>query len=447
MTSYIIHISDLHIAISATWTNMRECLLNQLHNEMASVKEGHKLLVITGDYHNHSEKDFDKAAQFIKQLVEKTGLDMEKDVFLIPGNHDMSLSENEEEKIKQAGIINSIIVDNHNIENEKIRSLLLNNFSKYTAFCQSLGVYTTHDIEPASVHVRTWRGKLNLLHINTAIAADGVKKRKRSQLVDTYTLTSEPVRKAVSNKLCTIALGHNNFYDIDKNQRTEITGAFSQMGVRAYLCGDRHRFTSNRDEKTIALTGRYNNIHIPNIGCAKSAADSKDNYSHFGFFIPEWNEDTGNVNLIRYYWEKKDQDTLKKEPESAAYNLSEKCTPFDNNNTHIIEPLTMNKKKLIHDVREKLYQLHLEDGMMRCMWQLFDRHASANEFTNHELDLISLIQDEYLKLYDQYYIRKNTDKAILDDLDNILSDEDVVELEKDEHVHPWIAEYLHFVRR
>ena len=106
------HLSDLHIATNAEWNNMKECLLRELQNKMKSVPEGKKLLVITGDFHVFGQKDFSEAEKFISELIQKTGLQKKKDVFVVPGNHDICYSDDKEEKARQVSIIKSVILDN-----------------------------------------------------------------------------------------------------------------------------------------------------------------------------------------------------------------------------------------------------------------------------------------------------------------------------------------------
>lgn len=93
---------------------------------------------------------------------------------------------------------------------------------------------------------------------------------------------------------------------------------------------------------------------------------------------------------------------------------------------------------------DKMYQLYNEDGMMRCLYKLFKSSISANEIEPSELTLLSIIQDEYKKVYDQYYfMKKVTDTA---GLDRILSDKAIIHMEKNKNTHPMIITYLRFIR-
>lgn len=320
---YIMHLSDLHIVNHSNWQNMKECLLRTLHEKMKNIPEGKKLLVITGDYHNHDEKDYEKAKEFINRLISETGLNVHEDVFVIPGNHDMSLSEDTKTRKFQNFTIQAVMNNITELQDDDTINMLLDHFSLYSQFCKELDIYTGDVPNPASVHVRTWRNKLNLLHINTALIADG--KKKNDQFLDIKTLTSETITNLLANGHPTIALGHNNFYDLEKDTiQAETRAMFSRTQVSAYLCGDNHKFNDNMDTQTIKPGFGYK-WDIPNIVSGKCATDENDNYSDFGFILHCWNEETDDVQWEKYRWNKKDQDSLLIEQHPRAiYSLSHK---------------------------------------------------------------------------------------------------------------------------
>lgn len=106
----------------------------------------------------------------------------------------------------------------------------------------------------------------------------------------------------------------------------------------------------------------------------------------------------------------------------------------------------MTNKEIVYntsnDFLKKLQLLYEEDGMMRNMYKLFKKNIDA--FSPSELFLLSIIQDEYQKLYDQYYMLRNVYET--EGFDRILSDKYVVEMEKSAQTHPLIITYLHFIR-
>ena len=79
-----LHISDLHIAEHADWNNFKNELLQkcQEHGKI-------DLVIVTGDFHNFSEHtDFHLSADFLRDLIKCLGLDIQQDLFIVPGNHD-----------------------------------------------------------------------------------------------------------------------------------------------------------------------------------------------------------------------------------------------------------------------------------------------------------------------------------------------------------------------
>ena len=106
--------------------------------------------------------------------------------------------------------------------------------------------------------------------------------------------------------------------------------------------------------------------------------------------------------------------------------------------THIEENIKVN------EFLKKLYKLYEEDGMMRCMYKLFEKQIAENAFSLDELTILSVIQDEYQKLYDQYYQLRNV--AETEGLDRILSNKNVSIMETNSNAHPLLLSYLSFIR-
>lgn len=86
---YILHISDLHFVKNVASYHTEEILVQEAARKLKNVPRGKKLLIITGDFHNFWEKDYDKAEVFLKRIVSEMDIDIQQDVFVIPGNHDV----------------------------------------------------------------------------------------------------------------------------------------------------------------------------------------------------------------------------------------------------------------------------------------------------------------------------------------------------------------------
>lgn len=309
----ILHLSDFHFSRDAAMHNMRQVILNEVRAKVHNKPRGEKLLVITGDFHNFWAPDYNDAIIFLRDLVSAMDIDLREDVFIIPGNHDVA-----DDKILEP-IISSTIPDWKKHKNAAIKMIAGGDYSfvdwrmemfiPYCMFARAAGIYPIasdpiKETGPATVHIRRWREKLNILHLNTALVADG--KTKDNQLTDIVTATDPKLWESwYRDDLPAIALGHNSFYDLKKEQRTALKTMFAQRNVSAYLCGDTHLTELDDEKQTISLEAGAvaNRKSIPNIVCAKSVADMSDTYSDFGYYWHEWNEATGVVQVTFHEWQ------------------------------------------------------------------------------------------------------------------------------------------------
>jgi len=126
--------------------------------------------------------------------------------------------------------------------------------------------------------------------------------------------------RGVDTSLPAVAIGHNNFYDLDPVQQDSLRGIFKNRNIQAYLCGDQHVRNDNKNTRMIFLDKGYNPTQIPNIVCGKSAGEEKDSYSEFGFYKHEWDPDSGKVSLTFCAWNREDAPGLT-EKKSGTYSL------------------------------------------------------------------------------------------------------------------------------
>lgn len=333
----ILHISDLHFVKDAASYNMRGVLLREAEEKVGRLPQGEKLLIITGDFHNYITRDYDDAVQYLSQLFAAMDIDPSQDVFLIPGNHDVANDE------MLAALLDSTDLDWRRRKGAAVKMLQtgewsyldwrLEAFLPYCQFTKRLGVYPGDpadltDTIPAQVHVRRWRDKLNILHLNTTLIADGATKD--NQLVDINKAASPELWDAwFREDLPALAIGHNSFFDLEKTQRDMLKGIFAQRNVSAYLCGDTHLVEMNDEEQVIAIDSgaKGNRQSIPNIVCAKSVADMTDHYSDFGYYWHEWNEDTGYVTLEFRRWSRERVGHTTLELNNDGYPMRSNASP------------------------------------------------------------------------------------------------------------------------
>lgn len=264
-----LQISDLHIRERADWRSFEQELIEKCE------KSGKiDFVIVTGDFHDFSEgADFHCAVEFLTTLMDRLGLDMKEDLFLIPGNHDGVT------RIDLKGThIKALRDDPMDSEATESFKALGGAFMDYEKFVQNL-IPTYPAEHPAACHVRCWRGQINFIHCNTAIGADGRKKDR--QMLNVDELSAVVLGEGKPN----IILAHNCFSDMDEAVQCRIKDFIRRHHVRAYLCGDRHR-----QEVDCIEVDRKRNLQIPCVVSYKSAPDAADHYSEFGIIIGEWTE-------------------------------------------------------------------------------------------------------------------------------------------------------------
>lgn len=271
-----LHISDLHISEHADWNNFK--------NELLQKCQGHgkiDLVIVTGDFHNFSERtDFHFSADFLRDLIMRLGLDIQQDLFIVPGNHD-GVSNVQEKDIR----IKAAKYDPFPNMTQWVATLL-DAFQEYENFVKTL-IPNYPEVHPAGIHSRIWRSKINFIHCNTALGADGAEKT--NQLLDINTLATTAYRSDMPN----IILAHNSFFDLHEGLQLRVIDTIRTHSVCAYFCGDRHM----RDVDQIPLSGGT----IPCVVSYKGAPDPKDNHSTFGVIFGDWDGEL--AQLTGWRWE------------------------------------------------------------------------------------------------------------------------------------------------
>lgn len=305
---YILHVSDLHFVNNAVSSNSETILYREAVRKAQSIPQGKKLLIISGDFHNYWESNYDKAQSFITRLVSEMGLEMSKDVFVVPGNHDVgndnslkTALQNTDPQWKMHSKAAITMIKNGELEflEERLRV-----FKPYNEFVHRLGIYDANDglNTPAKTHVRSWRGQLNILHLNTAIIADG--KSKSDQMTDVDSAAREETwHNFYASNIPAIAIGHNNYFDLVDKQRKDLATVFALRNVSAYLCGDNHLTETEPERQMIRIeAGAKQGAEIPNLVAARGIGDGNDSFSEIGYCWHLWDEVTGKVTVEFRKW-------------------------------------------------------------------------------------------------------------------------------------------------
>ena len=341
-----LQISDIHILKrDPGWSAYQRSLFQYADSE--NVKPD--FLVLTGDYHNIAESGFENAVDFIHKVAMHFSLTPEKDIFMIPGNHDTSpraknkvlnflfsphVSDPRKEefaKLLPEGLKpwdktkdNTVIRDwltkhqaspsnyidrlcgvsrQNDIDRNIVKlDILLSGFHAYREFVSNTSSwYQINGTDPAVPHLRQWTNAdgvgFNIVHLNTAIASDG--SRSHYQALDLQA-TATVLSQLKDDGLPTIVIAHNSFYDLHPKIQDELILPLAEAGVCAWLCGDAHRFSI---EKTIRLPNESSVREVPILICGKGAPDNMDLWSNYGFFHYKYERSLTTAYLVK--WDKK----------------------------------------------------------------------------------------------------------------------------------------------
>lgn len=358
-----LHISDLHIKNKADWNNFKTELISRCK------KSGKiDLVIVTGDFHDFIDRtDFSLAKDFLRQLIDTLGLDIRKDLFVVPGNHDGVTVVDEKKVYVEAAKRNPMELEQTWIE--KLQSA----FVDYEAFVKDL--IPDYPANPSQIHHRIWNNKINFIHCNTALVADG--KQKKKQLMDIHKMAMEKYRTDIPN----IILAHNCFYDLHVEQQKRIQDIVRNHPVCAYFCGDRHV------EKVEQIVYECNqNRQIPCVVGYKSSPEAIDDYSVFGMIIGEWEESERIASLKGWTWKSgkgfEIDATITEQEIDMTGRLNDTGAIDD-----LVENMTKVKKENFKNLIDEVDQRKIDDNTKRYFIKLYYNMTPAQiEVFNREYD-------------------------------------------------------------
>lgn len=281
-----IQLSDLHIFDNVEWKTMQEAYKKlPYQNDIGFV-------IVSGDLHQY-KKDYSETVKFLNNLLGFYNLS-KKDIFIVPGNHDSGDCTDKE-------------VYTHYIESEVeknpecyrkyfVAGKLVDCFTEYSKFIKEFygSVANVMYPEPEQVGVITWKNRMNIIHLNTAINCNGNNKLK--QVIDIYKYSN------LLNKLnlsCpSIIIAHHPFDSIHDSQKELLRRYITDWKVSAYLCGDTHKEAYYQ-----IPTFASSSSNIPCIVCGKSAPETLDTYSDLSCIIYVKRKDMDKVEVLPYTWD------------------------------------------------------------------------------------------------------------------------------------------------
>lgn len=277
-----LHISDLHLFPEADTTLMLEDY-SVLANSISP-----QFLIVTGDFrHKNYQANFSYAKKYLEVLMDVFGID-KKDVFLVPGNHDVNHYEGRKEAISD--IIGLISENNYNVYS---KYTLCRGFSDYIEFVNEFysgsKITDARVTDPSGVYCIAWNNLINILSINTALISDG---EKHEQILDINTLS----QCKIDFNQPTIMIGHHGLDRLYSCFSERVENIIDRRKISAYLHGDSHQYANDPISKISTP-----NSTIPSITCAKSAPQSGDSFSDIGVVYYEWMDDD-NTYVQAYRW-------------------------------------------------------------------------------------------------------------------------------------------------
>lgn len=277
-----LHISDLHVFREADTIFMLDD-----YEKLAEIISP-EFLIVTGDFrHKKHKTDFPLARDYLELLTSTFCID-KKDIFFVPGNHDVNDYDGRTDAISDI-----CLRSKEGDYNAYSKYLLSKGFFDYNNFVRQF--YNGTDVadlritDPSGVHCITWNNLINILLVNTALISDN---EEHDQILDINALT----KCKINFKLPSIMLGHHGIDSLYPCYSERVRGVIDRRKVSAYLHGDNHRY-SNQPISKISTP----NITIPSITCAKSAPQSGDSYSDIGVVYYEWRNDD-NTYVQAYRW-------------------------------------------------------------------------------------------------------------------------------------------------
>lgn len=270
-----------------------------MQKEFCKLKEKYpvQFIIVTGDLHQYNG-DYNKTLEFLKTLGDVFCLESDN-VFIVPGNHDAGNFP------AQKAILRDI---DDNIENNPDYYLqylngdegefLKDRFQDYVKFLETF--YGKPTAQQLNVDLFTWKDKINILSLNTALVSNGNNTRK--QIIDVRALSKKHLRINTSNP--TIVIGHHPVEALCESHQSILKKIMAAFPISAYYCGDLHQ--ASRDQIYLPSSGKT----IPQIICAKSVPDYSDSYSDIGCFISRKRTNSSRVDLVPVIWSARSKEFI-----------------------------------------------------------------------------------------------------------------------------------------
>ncbi|MDE7308849.1 MAG: tetratricopeptide repeat protein, partial [Lachnospiraceae bacterium] len=314
-----LHLSDIHYnpyKDGRSTEQLREKLLKYLKDE--GIRAEH--LFLTGDYRYAADKEKNNEEELIQEVV-RFILDIAKaasipfdNIHLIPGNHDLTRSE-------ETGKINKIKknydVDNGRFSEEDLMFLTerFDFFRKLNQEFINQGVSVLPFADTLiPLHTYHCYPDFSLLYLNTSIVCNSGDERGTLVIgnYDLYQILKKVEKENPEKPI--IMLGHHGIDNFRDDEKKVIEELLEQYTIELYLCGDAHIswkrqinncleitmgcLTQNRDVRTIFSVGELEGKRYSIEAHEWDANESQwGEYSQFNKRLRKWRLRTSSSRL------------------------------------------------------------------------------------------------------------------------------------------------------
>lgn len=262
-----LHLSDIHFKSNEHYENqkMRDMLVEKL--KVIIKDKDIDIIFITGDL-SYQCSGYDKSLQkFIEDILRVTSLD-KKNLFIVPGNHDIKRNQ-----VRQL-VINGTRNDNFIFEKGTLDTLK-KGFTQYDTFYKKIigdNGYFEYKI--------AYLDDVNIFLLNTALTA-GTDTDEGNLVLDKDEFYKVISGLKAEEKKINIAIGHHPIKCFSEDHQKKISHNFTDYNIDLYLCGHTHKAGYDYD------LNNERPVQVFNCG-----AGMVDNYAAVTFLI-------GDIDILK----------------------------------------------------------------------------------------------------------------------------------------------------
>lgn len=277
-----LHLSDIHFNLANYQSaRMRDLLLKYVKD--ITVNNRFDFLVMTGDIAYRGSRYNKEINNFIDELLDISGIE-KKNLFIVPGNHDLIRSQPREFMIN--GIVQTM--DIYDEFQEETESSLLNAQSNFFSFYKDI---KGEDYPKDKIHFVSKHSKYNIIHLNTCLISG--RENEEGTLKIGLTRLRNALKDVENDKVINIAIGHHGIDCFDDKEQSTIINALIDYGVDMYFCGHIHKPKYHFDAD--------NYRQLPMFVCG---ANIVDDYAKASFITGEINIESNKAKITYHSFDK-----------------------------------------------------------------------------------------------------------------------------------------------